>query len=110
MSDKFFIGTDGFSQKYGFTGRDHSRTQTVRDMAQQAGEVIVLTDSDKFSRRGVEGVVRTEQVSAVFTDELIPEEMESFLREKQVGVHKVPRTANVRPPEEQEIVLYDDVV
>jgi DeoR/GlpR family transcriptional regulator of sugar metabolism len=104
MSDKFFIGTDGFSQKYGFTGRDHSRTQTVRDMAQQAGEVIVLTDSDKFLRQGVEGLVRTERVSAVFTDDLISEEMENFLREKQVVIHKVPRPGNVQELK-QEAVL-----
>ncbi|MDR0403074.1 MAG: DeoR/GlpR family DNA-binding transcription regulator [Treponema sp.] len=104
MSDKFFIGTDGFSRKYGFTGRNHSRTQTVRDMAQQAGEVIVLTDSDKFSRQGVEGLVRTEQVSAVFTDDLISEEVEEFLREKRVTVRKVPRTSGV-PAAKQEAVL-----
>jgi DeoR/GlpR family transcriptional regulator of sugar metabolism len=109
MSDKFFIGADGFSQKYGFTGRNHSRTQTVRDMAQQSNEVIVLTDSDKFLRQGVEGLVRTEQISVVFTDDLISEEMESFLLEKQVMVHKVSRTNNIQISK-QEIVLYSDVV
>jgi DeoR/GlpR family transcriptional regulator of sugar metabolism len=102
VSDKFFIGADGFSQKYGFTGRDHNRTQTVRDMAQQSSELIVLTDSDKFLRQGVEGIVRTEQVSGVFTDDLIPEEIENFLRERQVTVHKVPRTSSVP---EREIML-----
>lgn len=90
MSDKFFIGTDGFTEDFGFTGRDHLRTQTVRDMAQQANELIVLTDSEKFGRRGVEGLVRTEQVAAVFTDENIPSQKEGFLKERQVRVHKVP--------------------
>ncbi|MDR1506657.1 MAG: DeoR/GlpR family DNA-binding transcription regulator [Treponema sp.] len=96
MSDKFFIGTDGFTQKYGFTGRDHLRTQTVRDMAQQAGRIIVLTDSDKFSHQGDEGLVRTEQVSAVFTDTQISGEMESFLTGQGVTVYKVPRNCAVR--------------
>jgi DeoR/GlpR family transcriptional regulator of sugar metabolism len=90
MSDKFFIGTDGFSEKFGFTGRDHQRTQTVRDMVLQANKVIVLTDSDKFLRQGTEGLVRTEQVSTVFTDDRILPEKEVFLQERQVLVHKVP--------------------
>jgi DeoR/GlpR family transcriptional regulator of sugar metabolism len=90
MSDKFFVGTDGFTEKYGFTGKDHLRTQTARDMAQQATQVIVLTDSDKFLHKGTEGLVRTEQVAEVFTDDRILPETEAFLLEKNVQVHKVP--------------------
>jgi DeoR/GlpR family transcriptional regulator of sugar metabolism len=90
MSDKFFVGTDGFTEKYGFTGKDHLRTQTARDMAQQATQVIVLTDSDKFLHQGTEGLVRTEQVASVFTDDRISPETEAFLLEKNVQVHKVP--------------------
>jgi DeoR/GlpR family transcriptional regulator of sugar metabolism len=89
MADKFFIGTDGFTEGYGFTGRDHLRTQTVRDMAKQASQVIVLTDSDKFAYRGIEGTVRTEQVSDVYTDDGIQPEKEAFLQERNVHVHKV---------------------
>ena len=90
MSDKFFLGTDGFTERYGFTGRDHPRTQTARDMAEQAKEVIILTDSDKFLNEGSEGLVRTEQVSAVFTDDRIQPTVEAFLQQKKVRVHKVP--------------------
>ncbi|GHV84814.1 DeoR family transcriptional regulator [Spirochaetia bacterium] len=89
MSDKFFMGTDGFTEKYGFTGRDHLRTQTARDMAQQAREIIILTDSDKFLHQGTEGLVRTEQVSAVFTDDRLLPEKELFLQERNVAIHKV---------------------
>jgi DeoR/GlpR family transcriptional regulator of sugar metabolism len=99
MSDKFFIGTDGFSEKYGFTGRDHQRTQTVRDMAQQAQKVIVLTDSDKFLRQGIEGLVRTEQVSMVFTDDRILPEKEQFLEERNVLIHKVQSMGRVSAEE-----------
>jgi DeoR/GlpR family transcriptional regulator of sugar metabolism len=94
MSDKFFVGTDGFTEKYGFTGRDHLRTQTARDMAQQAREVYVLTDSDKFLHQGTEGLVRTEQVAAVFTDDRILPEKEIFLQQRQVRIHKVPSHKN----------------
>ncbi|MCL1928571.1 MAG: DeoR/GlpR family DNA-binding transcription regulator [Treponema sp.] len=89
ISDKFFVGVNGFIEKFGFTGKDHLRVQTARDMAQQAKHVIVLTDSDKFLNRGSEGLVRTEQVSAVFTDDRIKPETEAFLQEKKVTVHKV---------------------
>jgi DeoR/GlpR family transcriptional regulator of sugar metabolism len=90
MSDKFFIGTDGFVQRYGFTGRDHHRAQAVRDMAEQAKQVIVLTESDKFFRQGVEGLVRTEDTMAVFTDDKIPRDIDAFLTDRKVLVHKVP--------------------
>ena len=90
MSDKFFLGTDGFTEKYGFTGRDHPRSQTVRCMAEQANQVIVLTDSDKFLNQGSEGLVRTEDVSMVFTDDRLRPSVETFLRERKVTVHKVP--------------------
>jgi DeoR/GlpR family transcriptional regulator of sugar metabolism len=90
MADKFFIGTDGFTQKYGFTGRDHYRAQAVRDMAEQVKQIIVLTESEKFFRQGVEGLVRTEDTGAVFTDDKIPCHIEAFLMERKVPVHKVP--------------------
>jgi DeoR/GlpR family transcriptional regulator of sugar metabolism len=90
MSDKFFIGTDGFVQRYGFTGRDHHRAQAVRDMAEQAKQVIVLTESDKFYRQGVEGLVRIEDTMAVFTDDKIPQDIDALLTDRKVLVHKVP--------------------
>jgi DeoR/GlpR family transcriptional regulator of sugar metabolism len=89
FSDKFFIGTDGFIDGYGFTGRNHIRAQTVRDMAEQAEEIIVLTESEKFFHRGIEGIVRTDDVARVYTDDLIPPEREAFLRERGIAVHKV---------------------
>jgi len=51
--EKFFIGTDGYHARTGFTNQDQMRAQAVRDMAHQAERVIVLTESEKFSRRGV---------------------------------------------------------
>lgn len=39
--------------KMGFTNQDQMRVQAVRDMARQAGEVIVLTESEKLSKRGI---------------------------------------------------------
>jgi DeoR/GlpR family transcriptional regulator of sugar metabolism len=89
FSDKFFIGADGFTE-HSFTGRDHFRAQTVRDMAEHASEIIVLTESEKFNHRGVEETVRLEQVSSLFTDDRLPEGKEAALRDKQIKVTKVP--------------------
>ncbi|MDR2111252.1 MAG: DeoR/GlpR family DNA-binding transcription regulator [Spirochaetaceae bacterium] len=87
-SDKFFIGTDGFNERFGFTGRDHMRSQTVRDMAEQARQIMVLTESEKFHQQGLEVIVRTEDVSMVFTDDKIPEDKEMFLRQNGVKVYR----------------------
>ncbi|MDR1059270.1 MAG: DeoR/GlpR family DNA-binding transcription regulator [Treponema sp.] len=89
FSDKFFIGVDGFTDKLGFTGKDHHRAQTVRGLAEQASQVIVLTESDKFFRHGVVGIVNTNDVAAVYTDDRIPQEVESFLLENEVQLVKV---------------------
>jgi len=89
-AEKFFVGTDGFISGTGFTGRDHMRAQTVADMSESAREIFVLTDSEKFSRQGVLGLVKLEQVAGVFTDERIPAEIERQLLDKKIVLHKVP--------------------
>ena len=87
--DKLFIGADGFTEKTGFTGNDLLRAETVRDMAEQANKVVVLTESAKFSRQGVVTLLPTQSVSIVQTDDAIPEQPEQFLRGQGVEVRKV---------------------
>ncbi|MDR1107348.1 MAG: DeoR/GlpR family DNA-binding transcription regulator [Treponema sp.] len=89
FSDKFFIGADGFMEHFGFTGNNHQRTQTVQDLAEQARQIIVLTESEKFLHKGVVGLVRSENIDTVYTDEGIPLEIETLLREKNVNICKV---------------------
>jgi len=86
--DKLFIGTDGFSEN-GFTGKDHLRAEIVRDMAKQAREVIILTESEKFSKQGLVPLIPYSGVTAVFTDSMIPPEKESFLAGLRIKVYKV---------------------
>ena len=88
--NKLFIGADGFRKENGFTGNDLLRAETVRDMAGQADQVIVLTESSKFSRQGVVTLLPTKQVSIVQTDDAIPLEIEVFLMNQGVDVRKVP--------------------
>ncbi|GHU66206.1 DeoR family transcriptional regulator [Spirochaetia bacterium] len=88
-SDKFFIGADGFNEKLGFTGKDHYRAQTIRALAEQASQIIVLTESDKFLTQGVVSLMDSGKVAEVYTDDKIPQDKEIFLRQKQVAIHKV---------------------
>ncbi len=69
--DLFFIGTDGYSSRTGFTNRDQMRAQAVRDMALQADQVIILTESDKFSKRGVVPLNLKDNLKTVITDKNI---------------------------------------
>jgi len=91
FSDKFFVGTDGFMPGFGFTGKDLLRSQTVMDLAENARDIFVLTDAEKFQRQGVLGMVRLESVSGVFTDDRIAPDIEQILLENQIALHKVPQ-------------------
>lgn len=86
--DKLFIGTDGFSEKSGFTGNDYNRAETVRDMSKQADKVIVVTESNKFSSRGLVSLLPTCNIYAVITDESIPLEKENYLIKQNIQVIK----------------------
>jgi DeoR/GlpR family transcriptional regulator of sugar metabolism len=94
FSDKFFSGTDGFKPDYGFTGNDVLHAQTVAELARNATEIIVLTEAEKFSRRGVIGTLRLEKVASVYTDERISAETEQLLLDKNIALHKVPELGN----------------
>lgn len=87
--DKFFIGTDGFSEASGFTGNDYMRSETVRDMARQAAHVIVVTESSKFQQVGLVNLLPTQDVYCVVTDGMIPQESEEYLQSQNVIVKKV---------------------
>lgn len=93
FSDKFFIGIDGFIPEFGFMGNDLMRSQTITDLAQNARDVIVLTEAEKFSRQGVLGMIRLENVSSVYTDERIPEKAEKLMLERNIALYKVPERA-----------------
>ena len=86
--DRFFIGTDGYSTKMGFTNQDQMRAQAVRDMARQAEEVLVLTESEKFSKRGIVPLNLKDQVKAVITDSEIDSFYEAELISKRIQVIK----------------------
>ncbi|MDR2471362.1 MAG: DeoR/GlpR family DNA-binding transcription regulator [Treponema sp.] len=87
--DKLFIGADGFSESAGFTGKDHLRAEAVRDMAKQAAQVIVLTESEKFGKQGLTPLLPPGGIGAVITDSAIPPDREAFLTGRHIRVYKV---------------------
>lgn len=86
--DKLFVGTDGFTKETGFTGNDYMRSEAVKDMAKQASNVIIVTDSVKFQQKGVVSLLDTKKVSYVYTDSNIPEDAKEYLVENNIKVIK----------------------
>lgn len=84
--DKLFVGIDGFDQRRGFTGSDITRCDTTRTLATAAKQTIVLTDSSKFSQNGVVSEFAFDEISKVYTDAGISEEVLIFLTEQKINV------------------------
>lgn len=87
MVDKLFLGVDGFDEKYGFCGADILRTYAVKDMAESAKKVIILTISEKFKERGLVKLFKPEEVHAVYTDCSVSEKTVKSLRKQNIEVN-----------------------
>lgn len=86
--EKLFIGTDGFDLHAGFFGDNLMRTETVRNMAQQAQQLIILTDSQKFQKPSLIQQFSLEEVDLVITDKNINEAAQTALSRHQVKLLK----------------------
>jgi DeoR/GlpR family transcriptional regulator of sugar metabolism len=86
--DKLFIGTDGFTKETGFTGNDYMRSEAVRDMAKQAANVIIVTDSTKFHQKGVVNLIETTKVNSIYTDQDIPSDIEEYFLQRSINIMK----------------------
>ncbi|OLR58366.1 DeoR family transcriptional regulator [Anaerostipes sp. 494a] len=84
--DLFFIGTDGYSLRTGFTNRDQMRAQAVRDMAPQAEQVVILTESEKFSKHGIVPLNLKNQKKTVITDKQLPKQTAEELDAQNIEV------------------------
>lgn len=84
--DKLFVGTDGYNDKIGFTGKNLMRTETVKAMAESTNKIIILTESSKFFERGVVSQFRVEEVDYVLTDTNIPENILDDLKKEKIEV------------------------
>ena len=86
--NRLFVGADGYSERLGFMASNHLRVQAVRDMAEQAEEVIVVTESSKFDRSSTVPLALKGGVSAVITDSRIRPETEQLLDRANIRVYK----------------------
>lgn len=89
--DKLFIGIDGFSIDSGFTGNDYMRCEAVRDMAKQANQVIIVSESGKFKQKGTVKLLNTTQIHCVVCDDRIDKTQEKYLLQSHVDVQIVKK-------------------
>ena len=65
------------------------RAQAVRDMSRQAEQIVVLTESDKFSKRGVVPLNLKNKVKTVITDDSIDSSYIEELNNQNIQIIKV---------------------
>lgn len=87
--DKMFIGSDGYSED-GFTCLNLQRAEIAYAMSKRAKKSIVLTDSSKFTVRGVAKQLSLSEVSIVVTDEGIPESARKTITRHSIELITVP--------------------
>jgi DeoR family galactitol utilization operon repressor len=85
---KAFIGIDGASMKQGFSANSVESADLVRKMAEQADDVIVISDSNKFGKPGFARILPFSGVDAVVTDHELTQEFEDKLTEATVRIVK----------------------
>ncbi|PHV71400.1 DeoR family transcriptional regulator [Sporanaerobium hydrogeniformans] len=88
--NKLFTGTDGYLLGNGFTSTDHLVMDTVRNMAESAEQVVVVTESEKFLRRGVVPLFTLGETHCLITDSGIPKEIQKELENSQVKLITIP--------------------
>lgn len=81
--DQLFIGIDGFNVNVGFTGNDYLRSESVRDMANQAKNVIVLSQSNKFGKISNVKLIDVSKVKYFISDNF-PIEEKTYLEEHHI--------------------------
>ncbi len=86
--NRLFVGADGYSERLGFMANNHLRVRAVCDMAEQADEVVVVTESSKFDRTSTVPLNVPKGVSAVVTDGAIRPEAEEMLSRANIRVYK----------------------
>jgi len=84
--DKVFIGIDGFDRVFGFSNSDMLRSEVVQTMATVAKRVIVLTDSSKFTERGLIKTLDINEVDTIYTDSGLAADTKHFLETKGLQV------------------------
>ena len=81
--NKLFVGTDGFND-FGSMSSDLMRAEAVRNMADNAKQAVILTESVKFSQTGVVPLFSYSEISSIYTDDKITEDVMDNLRKQDI--------------------------
>jgi len=85
--DKLFLGVDGFDLDFGISTPDPEEAHLNQIMIEISKEVIVVTDSSKFQRRGLVLIAPVKRINTVVTDKnILPENKE---RLESMGVRVI---------------------
>ncbi len=76
--NKIFLGTDGYMKNVGFMGSNTLRTEAITTMAESASNIIILTDSSKFNKKGLLVQFREPQIHQIITDKGISDDLKGF--------------------------------
>ena len=82
----FFAGTDGWSERTGFTNRDQMRAQAVRDMAVSCEILALVTESYKFHQIGTIPLNVRNVSQIVITDDALDESVKQTLERLSIRV------------------------
>lgn len=85
---KAIIGIDGASIKQGFTANSVESADLVRKMAEQADQVVAISDSSKFDKPGFARILPFDGVDTLVTDNQLTDEFEKKLTEADVRIVK----------------------
>ena len=84
--DKLFLGVDGFDLDFGISTPDPEEAHLNQIMIEISKEVIVVTDSSKFQRRGFALIAPVSRINTVVTDNGILPENKSKLESLGIKV------------------------
>lgn len=87
--DKVVLGVDGFDLKTGLSTHFEAEATLNRLMCEVSREVVVVTDSSKFERRGFHLICSVMQVHTLVTDSGIPPLYVEELTRMGVQVHVI---------------------
>ena len=87
--DRFILGVDGFDMKVGVATHFEPEASLNRVMFEASSEVIAVTDSSKFGRRGSHVICRHDEIDTLVTDSNVHESVVDYLSDAGVRVHLV---------------------
>jgi DeoR family transcriptional regulator, aga operon transcriptional repressor len=84
--DKLFLGADGIDSEHGIFTHNPEEGHLNSLMVEVSKQVIVVTDSSKFKKRGFVQIAPISKIDIVITDSNIPDEEMKNLRSQGVEV------------------------